>query len=158
MVVFPTHNHPNRLKSNNKSCFVFIKRVQLTLQLDWDQANTLLLLCLSPSLMLPTYTEKQPNTTRSGTHSAESNSRKCWKSLTEVEKDESGSRPGSGSASDEPKAGATWRGIKHKLIPRGKTTDEQQTGYVRIWLHYNLCWSYALNFLLVLCLPLEGPN
>lgn len=57
---------------------------------------------------------------QAGSYSAESNSRKGWKSETEVEADESGGRTGSGRASNEPKAGASWRGIKHELMPMGK--------------------------------------
>lgn len=35
---------------------MFLKGVQLTLQLDWERANRLLLLCLPLPLMLSTYT------------------------------------------------------------------------------------------------------
>lgn len=121
---FSTHCSLSRLRSNNKWCFMFLKGVQLTLQLDWEQANPLLLLCLPLPLMLPTYTQNQHSTTRSGSYSAESHSRKCWKPLTEVDADESGGRPGSGSASDEPKSGAKKKKKNHEPIPRWETAGE----------------------------------
>lgn len=137
MVVLSTHWSLSRLESNNKSCFVFIKGAQLTLQLNWEWANPLLLLCLSPSLMLSTYTETQWNTLRL-VSVLKSHSQRCWKSLTEVKVNESGGRLGSGRASDEPKSGAAWHGVNHELTrweedSRGQSSDYVKTSDLNIW-------------------------
>ena len=47
------------------------------------------------------------------------------KSLSEGEIDESGGRPGSGSASDETESGEAWHGVNLELMPFRTTADEQ---------------------------------
>lgn len=118
--------------------------------------------------MLSTYTEIQQNTLRL-VLVLKSHSLKCWKSLTDVKVNESGGRPGSGSARDEPKSGAAWRGIHHELTPLEEDSREWNSDYVKTsdWNILHLACSHFFAHLLlkskfvgstVLHLPLLGPD
>lgn len=80
--------------------------------------------------MLSTYTEIQQKHAQARSV-LKSHSLKCWKSPTDVKVNESGGRPGSGSASDEPKSGAAWRGINHELTPLEEDSRERNSDYVK---------------------------